>query len=249
MRTKLVAGNWKMQGNRAANAALLSALRAARLPAAVEVALMPPFPYLDQARAVLAGSAIGLGAQDCSAEGPGAFTGEVAAAMLADCGCRYVIVGHSERRTRHAESDDLVARKFVAAQAAGLRPVLCVGESLDERERDQTLAVVRRQLDAVLDRAGVAAFADAVLAYEPVWAIGTGLTASPAQAQAVHAALRSHLALMDAKIAGSLRILYGGSVNGSNAGALFAAADIDGGLIGGASLQAEAFLRIIDAAQ
>ncbi|MGD9582073.1 MAG: triose-phosphate isomerase [Lysobacterales bacterium] len=249
MRTRLVAGNWKMQGSRAANAALLSTLTAAHLPAAVEAAVMPPYPYLDQARELLAGSAIGLGGQDCSAESGGAFTGEVAAAMLADCGCRYVIVGHSERRARHAESDALVARKFAAAQAAGLRPVLCVGETLEERERDQTLDVVRRQLDAVLELTGVVAFADAVLAYEPVWAIGTGRTASPAQAQTVHAALRSHLAAMDANIAGSLRILYGGSVKGSNAGQLFAEADIDGGLIGGASLQAEEFLRIIDAAQ
>ncbi len=249
MRSKLVAGNWKMQGSRAANAALLSALTAARLPAAVEVALMPPYPYLEQARGLLADSAIRLGAQDCSAEATGAFTGEVAAAMLADCGCRYVIVGHSERRAQHAESDALVARKFGVAQAAGLLPVLCVGETLEQRERGETLAVVRRQLDAVLDLAGIAGCASAVLAYEPVWAIGTGRTASPAEAQTVHAALRSHLAAMDANIAGSLRILYGGSVKGSNAGQLFAEPDIDGGLIGGASLQAEEFLRIIDAAR
>ena len=249
MRRKLVAGNWKMQGDRASNAALLSALAAARLPPAVDVALMPPYPYLEQARTLLAGSTIGLGAQDCSAELPGAFTGEVAASMLVDCGCRYVIVGHSERRSRHAESDAEVAGKFVAAQAAGLLPVLCVGETLAERERQATLDVVRRQLDAVVDRAGIAALAGAVLAYEPVWAIGTGRSASPAQAQEVHAALRSHLTAMDATIGGSLRILYGGSVKGSNALELFAEPDIDGGLIGGASLHAEEFLRIIDAAQ
>jgi len=223
---------------------LLTALRAGASTLAAEIAVMPPFPYLAQARLELAGSQIVLGAQDCSAHTSGAYTGEVSAAMLADIGCRMVIVGHSERRQGHAESDAAVAAKFVQVCAAGLTPVLCVGETLDERDRAQTLAVVTRQLGAVIDAAGIAALAKAVLAYEPVWAIGTGRTASPAQAQEVHAGLRSHVAGFDATIAGSLRILYGGSVKGGNASLLFAEADIDGGLIGGASLLAEEFLAI-----
>ena len=248
MRRKLVAGNWKMNASSAQCRALLAAIVAAPRPTTVDVAVMPPFAYLALAADILDGSGIALGGQDCSAESSGAFTGEVAASMLADEGCTTVIVGHSERRQLHGETDDLVARKFVAAQAAGLTPVLCVGETLEERDRDETLTVVTRQLDAVIKRAGIAAFDRAVLAYEPVWAIGTGRTATPDQAQDVHARLRSHVAGIDATIGGSLRVLYGGSVKGGNAASLFAQPDIDGGLIGGAALLAEDFLAIVAAA-
>ncbi len=233
-----------MNASAAQSRQLLAAVRAGAANLATEIAVMPPFPYLAQAQAELAGSQIILGAQDCSAHSNGAYTGDVSATMLADIGCRMVIVGHSERRQGHAESDAAVAAKFAQVCAAGLTPLLCVGETLDERDRDQTLAVVTRQLRAVIDKVGIAAFANAVLAYEPVWAIGTGRTASPAQAQEVHAGLRSHVAGFDATIGGSLRILYGGSVKGGNASLLFAEADIDGGLIGGASLLAEEFLAI-----
>jgi triosephosphate isomerase len=248
MRRKLVAGNWKMNASIAQTGALLAALRHAALPATVDVAVMPPAPYLALALQQVGGSSIMVGGQDCSDQASGAFTGDVSAPMLADVGCRMVIVGHSERRQGHGESDALVARKFVAAQAAGLLPVLCVGETLDERDRDETLQVVTRQLDAVVALAGIRAFAAAVVAYEPVWAIGTGRTATPEQAQAVHARLRSHVAGFDATIGGSLRILYGGSVKGGNAATLFGEPDIDGGLIGGASLVAEEFIAIVAAA-
>jgi triosephosphate isomerase (TIM) len=248
MRRKLVAGNWKMNASTLQTRELLAALRAAKRPAAADVAVMPPFPYLVEAVQAAAGSGIAIGGQDCSAHANGAYTGDVSAAMLADIGCSMVIVGHSERRQGHGESAVLVARKFVAAQAAGLIPVLCVGETLEERDLDQTLAVVTGQLDAVIALAGIRALGQAVLAYEPVWAIGTGRTATPAQAQEVHAALRSHVGTIDATIGGSLRILYGGSVKGSNAASLFAEPDIDGGLIGGASLVAEDFLAIVAAA-
>lgn len=247
MRRRLVAGNWKMNGSKAQAQALLSTLASAARPN-VEVAVMPASPYLALAAQALAGSGILVGGQDCSAQASGACTGDVAAAMLADVGCRMVIVGHSERRQGCAESDALVAQKFVAAQAAGLVPVLCVGETLAERDAGETFAVVTRQLDAVIAKAGIAAFAEAVLAYEPVWAIGSGRTATPVQAQEVHAHLRSHLTAINVTIGGSLRILYGGSVKGSNAKALFAEPDIDGGLIGGASLVAEDFLAIVAAA-
>jgi len=188
------------------------------------------------------------GAQDLSEHAQGAYTGEVSAAMLKDIGCSYVLAGHSERRQYHAESDDLVARKFVAAQGAGLVPILCVGETLDERDGGATERVIARQLDAVVARAGIGAFGKAVLAYEPVWAIGTGRTATPEQAQAVHKFIRDKLAGLDGTIAGSLRLLYGGSVKPSNAAELFGQPDVDGGLIGGASLVAEDFLAICDAA-
>ncbi|MBN8716643.1 MAG: triose-phosphate isomerase [Stenotrophomonas sp.] len=247
MRRKIVAGNWKLHGSRAFAAALVAELGAAR-PAGVELAVLPPFPYLDGLAGACAEAGIALGAQDCSAHDRGAYTGEVAAAMLADVGARYVLVGHSERRQYHAESSALVAEKFVAAQAAGLVPVLCVGERLEEREAGQTEAVVAGQLRPVLERAGAAAFARAVVAYEPVWAIGTGRTASPEQAQAVHAFIRGEVAAFDAKIADSLPLLYGGSVKPDNAASLFAQADVDGGLIGGASLVAADFLAIAQAA-
>jgi triosephosphate isomerase len=249
MRQPLVAGNWKMHGTRAENQRLVEALVEQLNPERrVEVLVCPPFPYLWEVGRLLNGSGIELGAQSVCAEGQGAFTGEVAAAMLRDVGCRYVLVGHSERRQLYGEPDELVARKFRAAQAAGLVPVLCVGETLAEREQGLTSAVVARQIDAVLAVGGVAGFAQAVVAYEPVWAIGTGRNATPAQAQEVHAEIRGKIARLDANIAGSLRVLYGGSVKGSNARELFECPDIDGGLVGGASLKADEFARICAAA-
>ena len=246
MRKKLVAGNWKMHGSLAENAALLSALKPAL--AGIEAVVCVPFPYLAQAQAAPPGSASAWGAQNVCEEAKGAFTGEVSASMLLDFGCTYVIVGHSERRSLYGESDTLVARKYVAAQAAGLTPILCVGESLAERESGVTEAVVSRQLDAVIDAAGVASLARAVIAYEPVWAIGTGKTASPEQAQAVHAFIRGRVAALDASVAGQLVIQYGGSVKAANAAELMAQPDIDGGLIGGASLVADEFVAICRAA-
>lgn len=246
MRKKLVAGNWKMHGSLAENAALLAAIKPAL--AGIEAAVCVPFPYLAQAQAVLSGSSIAWGAQNLSEQPKGAFTGEVSASMLLDFGCRYVIVGHSERRSLYGETDDVVARKYVAAQAAGLTPILCVGESLQERESGVTEAVVARQLDAVMEAAGVGSLARAVVAYEPVWAIGTGKTATPEQAQAVHAFIRTRIAARDAGVADALVIQYGGSVKAANAAELMAQPDIDGGLIGGASLIADEFIAICRAA-
>ena len=246
MRRKIVAGNWKLQGSREFAAALVDAIKAGA-PAGVGLIVLPPYPYLGEVLARCAGADIAVGAQDVSAHAKGAYTGEVAAAMLADVGARYTLVGHSERRQYHAESSELVAQKFLAAQAAGITPILCVGERLEEREAGQTEAVIASQLHPVLDLVGVAAFANAVVAYEPVWAIGTGRTASPEQAQAVHAFIRSQVADRDAKIADSLPLLYGGSVKPDNAASLFAQADVDGGLIGGASLVAADFLAIATA--
>jgi triosephosphate isomerase len=246
MRTKLVAGNWKMHGSLAENAALLAAIKPAL--AGIDAAVCVPFPYLAQAQAALAGSTIALGAQNVSEQPKGAFTGEVSTSMLLDFGCTYVIVGHSERRSLYGESDELVAKKYVAAQAAGLTPILCVGESLSERESGVTEAVVARQLDAVIAAAGVASLAKAVVAYEPVWAIGTGKTASPEQAQAVHAFIRGRIAALDSAVANQLIIQYGGSVKAANAAELMAQPDIDGGLIGGASLVADEFIAICRAA-
>ncbi len=248
MRTPLVAGNWKLHGSRESVVALADALRDGAENAAVEIAVCPSFVHLAEVGAALRGSAVALGAQDCAAQQQGAFTGEVAAAMLAEYGCRYAIVGHSERRSLFGDSDALVAEKFAAAQRAGLTPILCLGEQLAEREAAATESVLGRQLGAVLDTLGVAAFESAVIAYEPVWAIGTGVTASPEQAQAAHAYIRGQLAARDAAVAAGLRILYGGSVKPDNAAQLFACADIDGGLIGGASLVAEDFLNICRAA-
>jgi len=247
MRNKLVAGNWKMHGSLATNLGLLHSVRDGASGHA-EVALCVPYPYLAQARAVLEGSSVAWGAQDVSEHAQGAWTGEVSAAMLADFACRYVLVGHSERRSFFGDTDAVVAAKFAAAQKAGLTPVLCVGESLAEREAGTTGEVVTRQIDAVLANSGVAAFANAVVAYEPVWAIGTGRTASPQQAQEVHALIRSRFARDSADIAAGLRILYGGSVKANNAAELFGQSDIDGGLIGGASLVAADFLAICSAA-
>jgi len=245
MQRKLVVGNWKMHGSRPANAELLAALIAAR-PYGADVAVCVPFVYLNEAAATLAGSDIRWGAQDVSAHEQGAYTGEVAAAMLAECGCRYAIVGHSERRAYHAESDALVADKAQAALSRGVTPVVCVGETLAEREAGHTEDVVKRQLSAVIHRLAHCA-AEMVVAYEPVWAIGTGRTASPEQAQAVHAVLRAQLQAATGRAA-TMKILYGGSVKPDNAATLFAQPDIDGGLIGGASLKAADFIAICRAA-
>jgi triosephosphate isomerase len=247
MRAKFVAGNWKMHGSLATNLGLLHAVREGARGRA-EVALCVPYPYLAQARAVLDGSTVAWGAQDVSEHAQGAWTGEVSGAMLADFGCRYVLVGHSERRSFFGDTDAVVAAKFAAAQKAGLMPVLCVGESLAEREAGITGEVVTRQIDAVLAKVGAAAFARAVVAYEPVWAIGTGRTASAQQAQDVHALIRARFARDSADVAAGLRILYGGSVKANNAAELFGQPDIDGGLIGGASLVAADFLAICAAA-
>jgi len=248
-RRPLVAANWKLNGSREANARLLGEL----LPAVggigpVDIVLCPPFVYLAELAGTLAASGVSLGAQDVAVEDSGAYTGEVSAAMLRDVGCEYAIVGHSERRSLFGEDDQRVAAKFAAALRQGLVPILCVGETLVEREKGTTLAVIERQLRAVLDQGGAEAMGRGLVAYEPVWAIGTGRTATPEQAQEVHAAIRAIIAAGDARIGGALRILYGGSVKGSNAASLFAMNDIDGGLIGGASLQAGEFLGICRAA-
>jgi triosephosphate isomerase len=245
MRGKLVAGNWKSNGDIVANRRLLEQVRASAASLhGVEVAVCVPFPYLAQAQQILGDSVVVWGGQDVSQFGAGAYTGAVTAAMLTDFGCKYAIVGHSERRSVFADTDAIVAAKFEAARKSGLVPILCLGESLQEREAGVTESVVGRQLDAVVAVSGVAALAHAVLAYEPVWAIGTGKTASPAQAQAVHAFIRGRVAASDAVVAAGVQILYGGSVKAANAVELFSQADIDGGLIGGASLVAEEFSAI-----
>lgn len=245
MRQLLIAGNWKMHGTRRSATRLAGEIsQALDASAAREIMICPPFVHLVEVGQVIQGSSVILGAQSLSAEEEGAYTGEVSGAMLRDCGCRYVIVGHSERRALCGENDALVARKFMAAQRANLIPILCLGETLEERRRGQSREVVTRQLQAVLDAAGIAAFARAAIAYEPVWAIGTGNTATPEQAQEVHALIRSSLAARDAKIAAAIRLLYGGSVKASNASALFHMPDIDGGLVGGAALQAQEFAAI-----
>jgi len=250
MRRPFVAGNWKMHGSRSENAELIEALLLG-LPGqtTAEIAVCPPFAYLWEVGRLLKASNVQLGAQSVCAESVGAFTGEISAAMLKDVGCRFVIVGHSERRGIYKEDDALVARKFLAVQGQSLQPILCVGETLDERERGMTMQVVSRQLAAVTDLVGIAAFADAVVAYEPVWAIGTGKNATPEQVQEVHAHIRAEVAAHDAKIAARLRVLYGGSVKAGNAREIFAMPDVDGGLIGGASLKADEFLKICAAVQ
>lgn len=242
---KLVVGNWKLHGSKAANTELLSGVLAAG-PYAADVGVCAPFPYLADLQAQLALSAVTWGAQDVSAHEQGAYTGEVSAAMLAEFGCRWAIVGHSERRAYHAESDQLVADKAKAALAKGVTPIVCVGETLEQREAGHTEEIVKRQLSAVIHTLG-ACIAEIVVAYEPVWAIGTGKTATPEQAQAVHALLRAQLAAATPK-ASTIRLLYGGSVKPDNAATLFAQADIDGGLIGGASLKAADFAAICRAA-
>ena len=245
MRRKLVAGNWKMHGSHSANAALLAGINAAR-PFVCDVAVCVPYPYLSETAVALAASELRWGAQDCSAHEQGAYTGEVSVAMLAEFGCRYVIVGHSERRQHHAETDQLVADKAKAALANGITPIVCVGETLAQREAGETEAVVKRQLSAVIHALGHCA-GEMVVAYEPVWAIGTGRVATPEQAQAVHALLRAQLKAATSH-ADAMKILYGGSMKPDNAATLMAQPDIDGGLIGGASLKAADFIAICRAA-
>ncbi len=237
-----------MNGSLAGNEVLLSGIAAGLGTSGADCAVCAPAPYLAQCQAALAGGAIGWGAQDVSASASGAFTGEVSAAMLAEFGCRYAIVGHSERRAMHAESNELVAKKAVAALAAGITPIVCVGETLAQREAGQTQPIVAAQLDAVLALLGEADIARIVVAYEPVWAIGTGKTATPEMAQEVHAQLRAQLKQTNAVAADTVQILYGGSMKPDNAKELMAQPDIDGGLIGGAALKAADFLAIIHAA-
>jgi triosephosphate isomerase len=246
----LIAGNWKMHGSLGESRALVEALRAGvAAPAPATMLLCPPYVYLPAVHGWLQDSAIALGGQNVADQpGSGAYTGEVSGQMLRDVGCSHVIVGHSERRALYGETDAVVATKFKAAQAAGLVPIACVGETLEQREANQTRAVIERQVAALVESAGVQAFAKAVIAYEPVWAIGTGRTATPEQAQEVHAFIRGMIGKRDATIAAGLSILYGGSVKGANARSLFAMADIDGGLVGGASLVAAEFLEIFRAA-
>jgi triosephosphate isomerase (TIM) len=250
MRRPIVAGNWKMHGSRTETAVLIEELLAGApvKPAAASV-ICPPFVYLYEAARLLRDSAFSLGAQDVCADAHGAFTGEVSAAMLKDVGCAYVIVGHSERRLLYRESDQLIARKFATAHGKGLVPILCVGEQLAEREAGRTNEVVARQLDVVLELCGAGALEEGAIAYEPVWAIGTGRNATPDQAQEVHAFIRARIGARDARIAAATRILYGGSVKAGNAPELFAMPDVDGGLIGGASLKADEFLTILAAAR
>ena len=248
MRRRIVAGNWKLHGTRDFATRLVGDL-VEHLPlSGVDVVVLPPLPYLGDLIEDFEDRQVAFGAQDVSANEQGAYTGEVSAAMLVDVGARYGLVGHSERRRYHHEGSELVARKFVAACNVGLVPILCVGETLEERQAGRTEAVIAAQLRPVLDLAGVGPFAGAVVAYEPVWAIGTGQTATPAQAQAVHAFIRGEVAARDARIGDSLPLLYGGSVKPDNAAELFAQPDIDGGLIGGASLVAADFLAIARAA-
>jgi len=245
----MVAGNWKMHGTRASVVELIKGLSNLALPSGVEVAVFPPSLYINQVIDGLQGKSITVGAQNSAVEPEqGALTGEVAPSQLVDAGCGLVLVGHSERRQIIGENDEVLNRKFAAAQACGLKPVLCVGETLEEREAGKTLEIVGRQLGSIIDAFGVDAFTNAVIAYEPVWAIGTGLTASPQQAQDVHAAIRAQLAAENAEVARNVQLLYGGSVKAANAAELFGMPDIDGGLIGGASLNADEFGAICRAA-
>ncbi len=247
MRRKIAAGNWKLNGNLAFADELLGALQVPKAEG-VEVLVFPPMAYLAGLVSKFGGSGIGFGAQDVSEHVKGAYTGEIAASMLKEVGAGHTLVGHSERRQYHGETSEIVARKFMAAKAAGLVPVLCIGETLEEREAGQTEARLAEQLNAVFDAAGPKALEGAIVAYEPVWAIGTGKTATPVQAQEVHAFIRGQVARQDANIAGSLPILYGGSVKADNAAELFTQPDVDGGLVGGASLLANEFNGIIAAA-
>jgi triosephosphate isomerase len=249
MRTKLVVGNWKLNGSLAGNEALLKAVQAGVSAAKDRIcAVCVPYPYLAQVGSLLRGTAIAWGSQDVSRHEKGAFTGEVSGAMVAELGARFAIVGHSERRAMFGETDSIVAEKFAAARKAGLTPIFCVGETLAEREAGVTESVLARQVDALLSKQGAAALEGAVVAYEPVWAIGTGKTATSAQAEEAHAFIRARIAAQDAGVAGRLPILYGGSVKGSNAAELFAMPNVDGGLVGGASLAADDFIAIWRAA-
>jgi triosephosphate isomerase len=244
MRQSLVMGNWKMNGLRAEGLALANAIAGSLQEGDQGIAICVPFVYLSDINNAIANTPIALGSQNVADQESGAYTGEVSAAMLKECGCTYALVGHSERRTLYGDTDQSVAARFCQAQSQGIIPVLCIGETLEERESDQTFAVIDRQLKAVIDLAGIDALANSVIAYEPVWAIGTGKTASDEQAQEVHKYIREQLAAQSASIAENLQILYGGSVKPANAKALFAMPDIDGGLIGGASLDADSFLSI-----
>jgi triosephosphate isomerase len=246
MRTSLIAGNWKMNGNLQSVVELVEGIMGGDAGKA-ELAIFPPAVFLMKIGGMLAGSEIALGAQNVCDQEAGAFTGEIAAAMLKECGCRYALVGHSERRALYLETDQLVAARFATAVTSGITPILCVGETLNEREQGITEDVVARQIDAVIDVCGIEGIAQAIIAYEPVWAIGTGKVATPDQAQEVHAAIRGKLAGRDAEVAGQVKILYGGSMNPSNAAELLSQTDIDGGLIGGASLKADDFLAIAQA--
>lgn len=249
MRRPMVAGNWKMHGSCASVAALVEGLRAQNVPTSLDVVVIPTFVHLVPVMNALGNGTVQIGAQDCAAvSGFGAFTGEVSAEQLKDVGCAYVLVGHSERRALLGDTDAVVVNKFAAAQAAGLTPILCVGETLAEREQGQATTVVLAQLDAVISRLGIAAFANAVIAYEPVWAIGTGLSATPEDAQAIHAVIRAHVRASAPELADTLRVLYGGSVKAASASELFQMPDIDGGLVGGASLDAQEFGAICRAA-
>lgn len=249
MREFLVAGNWKMNGSSVACAELVDGILEG-MPSSdsVKLIICPPYLYLDKLAHKLTETSLSLGAQNVSQYGSGAYTGEISPQMLRDIGCEYVVVGHSERRAMMAESNEIVASKFKAALSEGLKPILCVGETLQEREANQTESVIDEQLNTVLDVAGVEAFETAVIAYEPIWAIGTGRTASPEQAQYVHSHIRVTISSRNKQIASTIQVLYGGSVKGDNAAGLFRMADIDGGLIGGASLKAADFLAIADAA-
>ena len=248
MRRKLIAGNWKMNGSLAANAALLDGIKAELGQPACAVAVCVPAPYFGQCKGALGGTPVAWGGQDISVHSSGAFTGEVSGGMLVDFGCTYVIVGHSERRAYHGETDEVVAKKMLGAIAAGLTPIVCVGESLADRDAGKTAEVVGAQIEAILLALDASQVGEIVIAYEPVWAIGTGKTATPEMAQEVHAMLRKHLAVKNPAAAEAVQILYGGSMKPENAGELLAMRDIDGGLIGGASLKAADFLAIVKAA-
>jgi triosephosphate isomerase len=249
MRQPIIAGNWKMNGSRKSIADLMSGLKNGVAEVGdVEMVVSPPSIYIAEVAALSSGTSIALSAQDLSDATSGPYTGEIAGSMLKDFGCKYVIVGHSERRNVRGEGDDLIADKFKAAQDAGLTPILCIGELLEERESGVTEEVCARQIDAVINKYGTSVLSNSVVAYEPVWAIGTGKTATPEQAQKVHAFIRDHIAKKDQTVADGLRIQYGGSMNAGNAADLLSQPDIDGGLIGGASLKAEDFLAIGKAA-
>ncbi len=249
MRKKFVAGNWKMHGSLKSNSELLQGVCSGVAGLTIDIVVCVPYPYLAQVGETLKGSNVAFGAQDVSEHAQGAYTGEVSATMLLEFGCKYVIVGHSERRSYYGDSDAIVAAKCAAVLKSGLVPILCVGETLDERERNVTAEVVTRQLDAFIALCGVAALANSVVAYEPVWAIGTGRTATPEQAQEVHALIRARVARGNAEVAAGLRILYGGSMKPGNARELMSQPDIDGGLIGGAALVAADFVAICAAGQ
>lgn len=249
MRTNIVIGNWKMNGDRVSNIKLLDRLeKGLSVQRSCAVVVCPPFPFLQQVAGWLLSQKVKIGAQNVSAHNYGAHTGEICAQMLTELGCSYVLLGHSERRTNNGESDSDIAKKFAAAIESGLTPVLCVGETLEEKNADLTQSIVAGQISSVIDQLGIAAFQQAIIAYEPIWAIGTGETATPEQAQAVHRVIRKLICSDDPALADKISILYGGSVKASNAEALFNQPDIDGALVGGASLDADQFINICHAA-